>query len=229
MRAIINGIEGRTAIYDNIDGAVLTTTDEAGNETTKHYKVLITGDNTGVVGLYNDIKNADVKAGKVSINLVDGAIKNYTFNSLNTEAETSNIAKWNIDVDLTNGKADTITTTDAGSKGTVLLNNFNIIGSTEADSLIIQILKNTSGNETLQLAINADSLVTDVSQVADDVYSSKSYLKQESGIALTKTQTANDSIKILKGGFYDALKLINQKTSSARRFNFDTAGTHSLI
>ena len=72
--------------------------------------------------------------------MVDGAIKNYTFNSLNTEAESSNIAKWNIDVDLTNGKADTITTTDAGSKGTVLLNNFNIMGSTEQGSLIIQIL-----------------------------------------------------------------------------------------
>ena len=130
LKATNNGV---ISLHDNIDGV-------------KGYDVLITGDNTGVVGLYNDIKNADVQAGKVSINLVDGAIKNYTFNSLNTEAESSNIAKWNIDVDLTNGKADTITTTDAGSKGTVLLNNFNIIGSTEADSLIIQILKNTTNN-----------------------------------------------------------------------------------
>ena len=229
LNATNNGV---ISLYDNIDGAVLTTTDEAGNETTKHYKVLITGDNTGVVGLYNDIKNADVQAGKVSINLVDGAIKNYTFNSLNTEAETSNIAKWNIDVDLTNGKADTITTTDAGSKGTVLLNNFNIMGSTEQDSLIIQILKNTTNNNNLQLKIadGALKVVADVRQIDNTVYSSKSYLKQEDGISLATTTTTNDSIKFLKDGFYDALQLINQKeTSEERKFSFDTAGTHTLL
>lgn len=224
--------KGVISLYDNIDGAVLTTTDEAGNETTKHYKVLITGNNTGVVGLYNDIKNADVKAGKVSINLVDGAIKNYTFNSLNTEAESSNIAKWNIDVDLTNGKADTITTTDAGSKGTVLLNNFNIMGSTEQGSLIIQILKNTTNNNNLQLKI-ADGVlkvVKDVREIENTVYSSKSYLKQEDGISLATTTTTNDSIKFLKDKFYDALQLINQKeTSEERKFTFDTAGTHTLL
>lgn len=229
LNATNNGV---ISLYDNIDGAVLTTTDEAGNETTKHYKVLITGDNTGVVGLYNDIKNADVQAGKVSINLVDGAIKNYTFNSLNTEAESSNIAKWNIDVDLTNGKADTITTTDAGSKGTVLLNNFNIIGSTKADSLIIQILKNTAGNDNLQLKI-ADGVlkvVTDVTAIGNEVFSSKSYLKQNEGISLATTATTNDSIKFLKDGFYDALQLINQKnTSDERKFTFDIAGTHTLL
>ena len=210
---------GVISLYDNIDGV-------------KGYDVLITGDNTGVVGLYNDIKNADVQAGKVSINLVDGAIKNYTFNSLNTEAETSNIAKWNIDVDLTNGKADTITTTDAGSKGTVLLNNFNIMGSTEQDSLIIQILKNTTNNNNLQLKI-ADgvlNVVKDVTKISNEVFSSKSYLKQENGISLATKTTTNDSIKFLKDGFYDALQLINQKeTSDERKFTFDTAGTHTLL
>lgn len=215
--------KGVISLYDNIDGV-------------KGYDVLITGDNTGVVGLYNDIKNADVQAGKVSINLVDGAIKNYTFNSLNTEAESSNIAKWNIDVDLTNGKADTITTSDAGSKGTVLLNNFNIIGSTEQGSLIIQILKNTTNNNNLQLKI-ADGVlkvVTDVTAIDNEVFASKSYLKQENGISLATTDTTNDSIKFLKDGFYDALQLINQKetkkeTSDERKFTFDTAGTHTLL
>ncbi len=224
--------KGVISLYDNIDGAVLTTTDEAGKETTKHYIVLITGDNSGVVGLYNDIKNADVQAGKVSISLVDGAIKNYTFNSLNTEAETSNIAKWNIDVDLTNGTADTITTKDAGSKGTVLLNNFNIMGSTKADSLIIQILKNTAGNDNLQLKI-ADgvlNVVENVKEIDNTVSSSKSYLKQEAGISLATTVTTHDSIMFLKDGFYDALQLINQKeTSDERQFVFDTAGTHTLL
>ena len=229
LSATNNGV---ISLYDNIDGAVLTTTDAAGNETTKRYKVLITGDNTGVVGLYNDIKNADVKAGIVSINLVDGKTKNYTFNSLNTEAETSNIAKWNIDVDLTNVKADTITTTDTGSKGTVLINNLNITGSTEQDSLIIQILKNTPDNNNLQLQI-ADGVlkvVTDVTAIGNEVYSSKSYLKQEDGISLATTNTTNDSIKFLKDGFYDALQLINQKeTTAERKFTFDTAGTHTLL
>ena len=218
LKATNNGV---ISLYDNIDGV-------AG------YDVLITGDNKGVVGLYNDINNADVKAGKVSINLVDGAIKNYTFNSLNTEAETSNIAKWNIDVNLTNGNADTITTTtDAtSSKGTVLLNSFNIIGSTEADSLIIQILKNTEGNNDLQLKI-ADGVlkvVTDVTAIGNEVFSSKSYLKQNEGISLATTATTNDSIKFLKDGFYDALQLINQKeTPYERKFVFDTAGTHTLL
>lgn len=218
LKATNNGV---ISLYDNIDGV-------------EGYDVLITGDNKGVVGLYNDINNADVKAGKVSINLVDGAIKNYTFNSLNTEAETSNIAKWNIDVNLTNGNADTITTTtDAtSSKGTVLLNSFNIIGSTEADSLIIQILKNTEGNNDLQLKI-ADGVlkvVTDVTAIGNEVFSSKSYLKQNEGISLATTATTNDSIKFLKDGFYDALQLINQKnTSDERKFTFDIAGTHTLL
>ena len=224
---------GVISLYDNIDGAVLIKTDEAGNETGReYYNVLITGDNTGVVGLYNDIKNADVQAGKASISLVDGITKNYTFNSLNTEAETSNIAKWNIDVDLTNEKADTITTADDTSKGTVLLNNFNIIGSTEQDSLIIQILKNTTENDNLQLKI-ADgvlNVVTDVTNIGNEVFSSKSYLKQEDGISLATTTTTNDSIKFLKDGFYDALQLINQKeTKEERKFKFDTAGTHTLL
>ncbi len=216
LKATNNGV---ISLYDNIDGV-------------EGYDVLITGDNKGVVGLYNDINNADVKAGKVSINLVDGAIKDYTFKTLNTEAETSNIAKWNIDVDLTNGTADTIATTDAASKGTVLLNNFNIIGSTEADSLIIQILKNAEGNNDLQLKI-ADGVlkvVTDVSQIENTVYFSKSYLKQEDGISLATTTTTNDSIKFLKDGFYDALQLINQKeTPDERKIVFDTAGTHTLL
>ena len=216
LKATNNGV---ISLHDNIDGV-------------EGYDVLITGDNTGVVGLYNDINNADVKTGKASISLVDGAIKNYTFNSLNTEAETSNIAKWNIDVDLTNGKADTITTTDAGSKGTVLLNNFNIIGSTKQDSLIIQILKNTAGNDNLQIKI-ADGVlkvVTDVTAINNEVFASKSYLKQEDGISLATTTTTNDSIKFLKDGFYDALQLINQKeTSDERKYTFDTAGTHTLL
>ncbi len=222
--------KGVISLYDNIDGAILTTTDEEGNETiTGRYKVQMIGDSTGVIGLYNDINNAMVTVGNnVTISLADGKARDYRFYDLNS----SNTSKWNIDVDLTNGTADTITTLSDTSTGTILINNFNILGSTDKDSLTIQILKNTSGNENpLQLAINADSfnVVTDVSQVADDVYSSKSYLKQESGIALSTTQTTNDSIKILKAGFYDALRLINQKSSSARQFIFDTAGTHSLI
>ena len=211
---------GVISLYDNIDG-------------TEGYDVLITGDNTGVIGLYNNINKADVKAGKASISLVDGITKNYTFKSLDTTTTTeSNIAKWNIDVDLTTGKADTITTADSSSKGTVLLNNFNIIGSTEQDSLIIQILKNTTENDNLQLKI-ADgvlNVVTDVTNIGNEVFSSKSYLKQEDGISLATTTTTNDSIKFLKDGFYDALQLINQKeTKEERKFKFDTAGTHTLL
>lgn len=216
LKATNNGV---ISLYDNIDG-------------TEGYDVLITGDNTGVIGLYNNINKADVKAGKASISLVDGITKNYTFKSLNTEAETSNIAKWNIDVDLTNGKADTITTADSSSKGTILINNFNIMGVASQDSLIIQVLKNTAGNNNLQLKI-ADgvlNVVTDVTAISNEVSSSKSYLKQEAGISLATKDTTNDSIKFLKDGFYDALQLINQKeTSEERKFTFDTAGTHTLL
>lgn len=216
LNATNNGV---ISLYDNIDG-------------TEGYDVLITGDNTGVIGLYNNINKADVKAGKASISLVDGITKNYTFKSLNTEAETSNIAKWNIDVDLTNGKADTITTADSSSKGTILINNFNIMGVASQDSLIIQVLKNTAGNNNLQLKI-ADgvlNVVTDVTAISNEVSSSKSYLKQEAGISLATKDTTNDSIKFLKDGFYDALQLINQKeTNEERKFKFDTAGTHTLL
>ncbi|MGN0031579.1 MAG: hypothetical protein ACI37Q_06470 [Candidatus Gastranaerophilaceae bacterium] len=220
---------GVISLYDNIDGAVSKATDEnTGNETiTGCYKVQMIGDNTGVIGLYNDINNAMVTVGNnITISLADGNTRDYTFYDLNS----SDTSKWNIDVDLTNEKADTITTLSDTSTGTIMINNFNIIGSTSKDSLTIQILKNTSGNNNLKLAINPNSLVADVRNIGNEVFSSKSYLKQDGGIALATTQTENDSIKILQDGLYDALKLINDKdTSDERKFTFDTAGTHSLI
>lgn len=217
LNATNNGV---ISFYDNIDGV-------------DGYDISITGDNTGVIGLYNDVNNADIKAENVSINLVDGTIKDYTLKSLNTETTSNaNIAKWNIDVDLSNGTADTIATATDISSGTVLLNNFNIIGATDQDSLIIQILKNTADNDNLQLKIADGTLkvVEDVRLIDNTVYSSKSYLKQEGGISLATTATTNDSIKFLKDGFYDALRLINQKeTVNERQFIFDTAVTHSLL
>ena len=77
-------------------------------------------------------------------------------------------------------------------------------------------------------------MVKDVTKISNEVFASKSYLKQEAGITLATTTTTNDSIKFSKDGFSDALQLINQKetkkeTSDERKFTFDTAGTHTLL
>lgn len=135
------------------------------------YNVLLTGDSTGTIKLFDkaDIKGgANVTVGgNVVIDTADGIIQNFSeFNSLNS----STSAKYNIDIDLSKangGKRDyTIGdkiadgfTTHASSNGSIItLDSLNFLGNSFDDfldkNLKIQIIQNNENTDDLQLALS---------------------------------------------------------------------------
>lgn len=128
---------------------------------TSGYDVQFTGDSTGKVNLYNDVKNGDIITDTVTMNLANNEIHNYNFRTLNSNANT----KWIVDVDtsnVSNPVADKIVTSASGSSGKVTLNGLNFINGSISDitanNLKIQVL--STQNSNLQLAL-ADGLIPD--------------------------------------------------------------------
>ena len=133
------------------------------------YNVLLTGDDTGTIKLYN---NADIKGGanvtvggNVVIDTADGKIQNFSeFNSLNSSAN----AKYNIDIDLSKANSgsdytigDKIAdgfTTQTASSGTITLDSLNFINNSFDEfldkNLKIQIIQNNDKTDSLQLALS---------------------------------------------------------------------------
>lgn len=135
------------------------------------YNVLLTGDSTGTIKLFDkaDIKGgANVTVGgNVVIDTADGIIQNFSeFNSLNS----STSAKYNIDIDLSKANGDkrdyTIGdkiadgfTTHASSNGSIItLDSLNFLGNSFDDfldkNLKIQIIQNNENTDDLQLALS---------------------------------------------------------------------------
>ncbi len=138
------------------------------------YNVLLTGDSTGTIKLYN---NADFKgganvsvAGNVLIDTADGLIQKFLkFNSLNSSAD----AKYNIDLDLAKANSSNLDytindkiadgfTTQTSSGGSITLDSLNFV-DTEFDHILnknlkIQIIKNNDNTDNLQLALS-DKLI----------------------------------------------------------------------
>ena len=134
------------------------------------YNVVLTGDDTGTIKLYN---NADFKGGanvtvdgNVLVDMADGKIQNFSeFNSLKSDAS----AKYNIDLDLSKANSgqsnytigDKIAdgfTTQTSSSGTITIDNLNIINNSFDDilnkDLKIQIIQNNDNIDKLQLALS---------------------------------------------------------------------------
>ena len=134
------------------------------------YNVLLTGDSTGTIKLFDkaDIKGgANVTVGgNVLVDMADGKIQNFSeFNSLNSSAS----AKYNIDIDLSkanSGKSDyTIGdkiadgfTTQTSSGSTITLDSLNFVDTTFDNildkTLKIQIIQNNDNTDNLQLALS---------------------------------------------------------------------------
>lgn len=146
----------------------------------KGYNVLLTGDSTGTIKLFDkaDIKGgANVSVGgNVLIDTADGVIQNFSeFNSLNSSAS----AKYNIDLDLSKASGDKLDyaigdkiadgfTTQTSSGGTITIDNLNFIDNSFDDvlnkDLKIQIIKNNDNTDNLQLALS-DKLIPLTSSV----------------------------------------------------------------
>ena len=133
------------------------------------YNVLLTGDDTGTIKLFDkaDIKGgANVTVGgNVLVDMADGKIQNFSeFNSLNSSAS----AKYNIDIDLSKANSgsdytigDKIAdgfTTQTSSGGTITLDSLNFV-DTSFDNILdktlkIQIIQNNDNTDNLQLALS---------------------------------------------------------------------------
>ena len=211
------------------------------------YNVHFTGDGTGTINLYNDVKQGDVTVDAVTMNLADDNYKNYTMKSLNTV----NTAKWVIDFDAANKKADTITTTGLSSGVISLDSNDLITGDFTGwnESTKVQIINNGNQNSTLKVALSAtpeiDLGIVAYSVTYDEVQSQNNW---ETGIygkyvringtahgklGLATTNTADDSIGIadyyIDGGEVtynvgDTLAAVNQSTLATRSFDAVSEG-----
>ena len=144
------------------------------------YNVLLKGDDTGTIKLYN---NANIKGGanvtvggNVLVDMADGKIQNFSeFNSLKSDAS----AKYNIDLDLSKANSvqsnytigDKIAdgfTTQTSSGGTITIDNLNIIDNSFDDilnkNLKIQIIQNNDKTDSLQLALS-DKLTSNAGKI----------------------------------------------------------------
>lgn len=135
------------------------------------YNVLLTGDSTGTIKLFDkaDIKGgANVSVGgNVLIDTADGVIQNFSeFNSLNSSAS----ARYNIDIDLSKASGDKLDyaigdkiadgfTTQASSSGSVTLDSLNFVNNSLNEDIInknlkVQIIQNNDNTNNLQLALS---------------------------------------------------------------------------
>ena len=188
------------------------------------YNLNITGDGTGTVALYNDVTNAKVTTGNVTVDVANNETRNYNFVSMTAGEDT----KLNLDVNFANKTADTITTKNT-STGTLIINAINFLGTADG-AVTVQIIKNTDPSSTLQLAFGDN-----ITEVAQDFVFDKNYVEhtdkfiQEGGLSLATTDTLNDSISIDIEKQLDTLQLINSyETQEDRTFQFADSSKYML-
>ena len=253
---------GDTKLYEAVwvSGATRILTIEAKNGGTINlydyisgstgYTTRLTGDNTGTMNLYNEIKRSNVVADNVDINmnLADNNYHQWDLVSLNINAN----AKWTLDINAETETADAIATTNA-SAGTITIDGFNIVaGDITEDTEKIQLLKTPNNN--LHLALSTDAAAEKVlhhtttsltydevteNTAWDDVLNAhEEYINKIGKFVLDTTDTTNDSIvvKYLRDESgssvtpADTLYVVNRaETDFAKNFNFaDSSNQYDL-
>ena len=227
--------DGKIYMYDNIDGANYN---YINNDST--FSVHITGDNSGYLYLYNDIKNGNVITDNITINSIDQESHTYNFHRLSSDKSTN----YEIDVDLSkNIITSDIFNVGAESSGVITISKINYIGDLKDWSA--QILK--SYDNSIQLAI-ADNINREIQQTVSkqdivtpyvqwnqkfNIYEQTNLINTQ--LTLSTTSTINDTLnftilniqegdKNIIDTLGDTLALLNQfQTEEDRHFNFDTA------
>ncbi|MCM1265992.1 MAG: hypothetical protein NC200_07315, partial [Candidatus Gastranaerophilales bacterium] len=184
---------GRFAISDNIDGM-------------NGYKVVLSGDGTGRIGLFDSIYNANISISNVDISFANGEVSNHELNNLSI----GNNVGFIIDVDLANGIADSITASNSNS--VVSISELSIISSPISDSTKFQVLKNSDN-----LTLNIDKLTSKLETNLKSTMYNDSILADS--IELGTTDSINDSIII--NGWKDVLyEMVHDTTPSHMLKNF---------
>lgn len=189
------------------------------------YDLVLTGDNTGTISLYNAIQNADVISNTaVNIDTADGNLFDYRYKTLTS----SDDAKYTIDIDFSEVKADNFTL-DEKSSGTLYIDNLNVLANNDKRTKV-QILKTL--DDGIKLGINGDNvhLETDIEEtLGDTVYDDGDY-SEKAGYALSTTDTKFDSITQLVDKDNDALRLITASgNNDVRNFIFNSDNEYTVI
>jgi len=183
------------------------------------YQVNISGDGTGSVSLYNDIKNGDISIDKATLDLANGIIRDYEIKSLTSTDQ----AKYNIDISFADQKSDKLIIADpvATAGNTLKLNILNFIDQYQGQPVQVQVIK--SANNNIQLAL-PDNIIYKA-HIGNTVFNNT--LVEEAGaVKLVTKDTTNDSIEI-SGAVYDTLDAINTfEHPEERNFIFQTADTY---
>lgn len=135
---------GTLLLKDNIDGL-------------KGYNVDVTGDNTGILYLFNDLRKSDFSVGDVAISTINNQIHNYNLNSLTVHGDT----KMAVDVDIQNKVMDRFTADSYGAhNGNIIVDSMNILQHTEREKTYIDFAE--SGLK--------DNVATTITEVYSPIY-----------------------------------------------------------
>ena len=204
----------------NTGGTILMNDSIRSNDATS--KVVLTGDETGLIKLYDNINNLQVTADSTNIKTANDEIFDYNFYRLTSD----DTAKFNIDFDRTNAAADNFTV-GADSSGILYIDSLNVLGSSD-ENKTIQILK--AKDDKIQLALNSENIHLEqdlILNLGDTVYNDVVYHQNE-GYTLATTTTTNDSITYLADKTYDGLNLIGKSTlEEVRNFIFNNTNTYT--
>ena len=204
----------------NNGGTILMNDSIRSNSATS--KVVLTGDETGLIELYDNINNLQVTADRTNIKTANDEIFDYNFYRLTSD----DTAKFNIDFDRTNAAADNFTV-GADSSGILYIDSLNVLGSSD-ENKTIQILK--AKDDKIQLALNGENIHLEedlILNLGDTVYNDVVYHQNE-GYTLATTTTTNDSITYLADKTYDGLNLIGKSTlEEVRNFIFNNTNTYT--
>ncbi len=159
-----NGVREDQAIY--VDGAVLTLEATDGGRIllndiingTQGYDVLLTGDGSGKISIYNQILNADIeaRAGAV-VDFADGKNFDYDIRSLKAD----NGAVFSIDANFADGTSDTLTI--GSGSGVIYIDDINLSGDLAAEG-IVQVL---TSPDTISIGLT-DKLIAQFNKRVED-------------------------------------------------------------
>ena len=194
---------GTFAISDSINGAT-------------GYKVSMTGDGTGRIGLFDSIYNANISVSNVDISFADGKVTDHQLDNLNI----GNNVNFIINADLANGIADTIISPN--STGTISISEISIISGSTDSSVKLQVIKNSNN-----LTLNIDKVSSKLATTLQSTMYNDSILADS--ITLGTTDRENDSIII--SGWKDVLYEMVHDTNPThmlKNFIFNTPTEYVL-
>ena len=169
---------GRIDMYDNIRGL-------------DGYSVNITGDNTGVFGMYNDMYDANLSVGNTYLTTVNNLVHDYKVNNFTLTGNTNMIA----DVDIKNQEMDRFTANGYGEhNGTLNVIGMNLLSDAPDDREVTAIYFAQQGLK--------DHVSTTSLDLPQKEYQTTAYTPIYKYNVLYKTDYATEENGLEDGGYF---------------------------